>query len=647
MMTNYFIKYKAMYRTIKMLFIAFASVALLHSCADNLDLKPEDDRLTGDAAFEDPAAYKQFLAKLYAGLALSGQDGPAGDPDLVGLDEGTQTYLRLLWMIQELPTDEAVIGWDDGTIKDLHYQTWTSGNEFIRTMYSRLLYQVALTNEFLRQTSDGVLADRGVEADLVAEIQGYRTEARFLRALAYYHALDVFGNVPFVTENDPIGSFLPQQIQRVDLFDYVESELLEIENLIAGPRQNEYGRADRAAVWMLLSKLYLNSEVYTGTPRYSDVITYTNNVINAGYSVSNNDPYFHLFLADNDSNGTASELIFPITFDGLNSQTWGGMTFLIHGAVGGTMNPADYGINGGWGGMRTTSAFVSKFDSTVDLIEANNNLGTQSDWGLVGSATENSWDGPDMEMFESSPNVFQLYAELVEGEMKFRFDEDWGVNYGDDGPDGSLDDGGANILIGADGTYFVTLDLNTLTYSIELFEGDQRALFYTDGQSLEIDNIAAFNQGYAIEKFRNVDVNGNAGSDSTGDFVDTDFPLFRLADAYLMYAEANLRGGGGNAGDAITYINILRQRAYGNDLGAISQNDFNLDFILDERARELFWECHRRTDLIRFGQFTTQGIWPWKGNVPQGTTTAAFRDLMPLPATDLGVNTNLTQNEGY
>ena len=636
-----------MYRTIKMLFIAFASVALLHSCADNLDLKPEDDRLTGDAAFEDPAAYKQFLAKLYAGLALSGQDGPAGDPDLVGLDEGTQTYLRLLWMIQELPTDEAVIGWDDGTIKDLHYQTWTSGNEFIRTMYSRLLYQVALTNEFLRQTSDGVLADRGVEADLVAEIQGYRTEARFLRALAYYHALDVFGNVPFVTENDPIGSFLPQQIQRVDLFDYVESELLEIENLIAGPRQNEYGRADRAAVWMLLSKLYLNSEVYTGTPRYSDVITYTNNVINAGYSVSNNDPYFHLFLADNDSNGTASELIFPITFDGLNSQTWGGMTFLIHGAVGGTMNPADYGINGGWGGMRTTSAFVSKFDSTVDLIEANNNLGTQSDWGLVGSATENSWDGPDMEMFESSPNVFQLYAELVEGEMKFRFDEDWGVNYGDDGPDGSLDDGGANILIGADGTYFVTLDLNTLTYSIELFEGDQRALFYTDGQSLEIDNIAAFNQGYAIEKFRNVDVNGNAGSDSTGDFVDTDFPLFRLADAYLMYAEANLRGGGGNAGDAITYINILRQRAYGNDLGAISQNDFNLDFILDERARELFWECHRRTDLIRFGQFTTQGIWPWKGNVPQGTTTAAFRDLMPLPATDLGVNTNLTQNEGY
>lgn len=648
MMTNYFIKYKAMFRTIKMLFIAFASVALLHACADNLDLKPEDDRLTGDAAFEDPAAYQQFLAKLYAGISLSGQDGPAGDPDLAGLDEGFSNYLRLYWMMQELTTDEAVIGWDDGTIKDLHAQTWTSGNEFIRTIYSRLLYQVALTNEFLRQTTDGVLADRGVDAELVAEIQNYRSEARFLRALAYYHAMDLFGNIPFVTEDDPIGAFLPQQIQRGDLFDYIESELLAIESSIVGPRQNQYGRADRAAVWMLLSKLYINAEVYTGTPRYSEVVTYTSNVINEGYSVSGNNPYFHLFLADNDNNGTESEVIFPITFDGLNTQSFGGMTFLTHAPVGGTMNPADYGINGGWGGIRTTSALVNKFNSTADLVEANNNLGTQSDWGLVGSATLNSWGGPDMEMFETSPNVFQLYAELVEGEMKFRFDEDWGVNYGDNGADGTLDDDNAdNIAIEADGTYLVTLNLNTLTYSIEEFVGDQRALFYTDGQTLEIDNIAPFNQGYAIEKFRNVDVNGNAGSDSTGDFVDSDFPLFRLADAYLMYAEANLRGGGGNATDAIGYINTLRQRAYGNDLGDISQSDFTLDFILDERARELFWECHRRTDLIRFGQFTTQGVWPWKGNVPQGATTAAYRDLMPIPATDLGVNTNLTQNEGY
>lgn len=532
-----------MLRTMKNIFLAFTIVLFAQSCESDLDLQPEDNRLTADAAFEEPGAYKAFLAKLYAGISVSGQEGPAGNPDLTGLDEGFSNYLRLYWTMQELTTDEALIGWNDGTIKDLHSQTWTSGNEFIRTMYSRIFYQVALTNEFLRQTTDAKLDARGVDASLRSEIQNYRAEARFMRALTYWHAMDLFGNVPFVTEDDPIGAFLPEQIKRADLFNYIESELLAIENEIVAARQNEYGRADQAAVWMLLSKIYLNAEVYTGTPRYADVINYTNKVIGAGYTISTN-PYFHLFLADNDTNGTQSEVIFPITFDGLHTQSFGGMTFIIHAAVGGSMKPADYGINGGWGGLRTTSVLVEQFPG-----EANS-------------------------------------------------------------PDG-------------------------------------RALFYTDGQSKEINNTSTFTQGYAVEKFRNVDVNGNPGSDSTGDFPDTDFPMFRLADAYLMYAEAFIRGGGGTAADAVTYINQLRTRAYGNATGHINQADLTLNFILSERSRELFWEAHRRTDLIRFGQFSDQGIWPWKGNVPQGITTGAFRDLMPLPATDLGINTNLEQNQGY
>lgn len=537
------IKQNLMLRTLKNIFIAFTVVLFAQSCESHLDLQPEDNRLTAEAIFEEPGAYKAFLAKLYAGIALSGQEGPAGNPDLSGLDEGFSNYLRLYWSMQELTTDEAIIGWNDGTIKDLHGQTWTSGNEFIRTMYSRLLYQVALTNEFIRQTTDGKLDGRGVDASLQAEIQTYRAEARFLRALTYWHALDLFGNVPFVTEEDPIGAFLPEQIQRADLFNFIETELLAIENDIVAAKQNDYGRADQAAVWMLLSKLYLNAEVYTGSPRYSDVITYTTKIIGSGYSISTN-PYFHLFLADNDTNGTQSEVIFPIPFDGLRTQSFGGLTFIIHAAVGGSMNPADYGINGGWAGLRTTSALVEQFPGEAD-------------------------------------------------------------------------------------------------------SADQRALFYTNGQSKEITNTSAFNHGYAVEKFRNVDVNGVAGSDPTGDIVDTDFPMFRLADAYLMYAEAVVRGGGGSAANAVTYINQLRARAYGNATGNINQADLTLDFILSERSRELYWEAHRRTDLIRFGQFSDQGIWPWKGNVPQGATTEAFRDLMPLPATDLGINTNLQQNQGY
>ncbi|MBT8259618.1 MAG: RagB/SusD family nutrient uptake outer membrane protein [Bacteroidia bacterium] len=636
-----------MIRTLKSILIVVLAVFMVQSCASDLDLQPEDDRLTGDAAFEDPASYRAFIAKIYAGISLSGQEGPAGDPDLVGLDEGFSNYLRLYWKMQQLTTDEAVIGWDDGTIKDLHGQNWTSGNEFIRTMYSRIMYQIALCNEFLRQTTDGKLDDRGVPADLRAEIQIYRAEARFMRALSYWHALDLFANPPFVTDEDPIGAFLPEQIQRADLFTYVEGELLDIEDAMAPARGNEYGRADRAAVWMLLAKIYMNAEVYTGTSRYAEALSYIENVIGSGYTIPDN-PYYQLFLADNDMNGAQDEVIFTIPFDGLNTQSFGGMTFLVHAPVGGTMDPADFGINGGWFGVRTTSAFVEKFDEQPDLDNINSTLGTLSAWGIIGSATPNGWGDPDEDMYETGTDQYALYLDLVAGEMKFRFDNAWTINLGDNGADGSLEQDGANIAIAEDGTYFITLDVANLTYSVEQLSGDGRNLLYTDGQSLEIENIAAFNNGYAVAKFRNVDVNGNPGSDTTGDFCDTDFPMWRLADAYLMYAEIVLRGGGGSTAQAVSYINELRERANGGSpIANISESDLTLDFILDERSRELHWEAHRRTDLIRFGQFSDQGVWPWKGNVPEGATTEAFRDVMPIPASDLGVNTNLTQNEGY
>ncbi|WP_261376296.1 RagB/SusD family nutrient uptake outer membrane protein [Gillisia sp. Hel_I_86] len=519
------------------------STILLWSCQDDLELKPEDNRETSATVFDNPDSYREFTAKLYAGFSLSGQQGPAGNADLAGLDEGFSNYMRLFFKLQELTTDEAVIGWNDGTIKDLHSQTWTSGNEFIRTMYSRLLYQIALTNEFLRQTTDAKLDARGVTGDLKSEIAEYRAEARFLRALSYYHAMDLFGNPPFVTEEDPIGAFLPPQIQRADLFSYIEGELLAIESTIVPARQNEYGRADQAAVWMLLSKLYLNSEVYTGQGRYTDVIAYTTKVIQAGYSIPDV-PYQYLFLADNDTNGAQEEVIFPITFDGLNTQAYGGMTFIIHASIGGSMDPANFGVSSGWAGLRTTPQFVNLFPN-----------GAESE--------------------------------------------------------------------------------------------DKRAIFYTEGQNKEINNISVFTDGFAVAKYKNVDINGNQGSDSTGEFPDTDFPMFRLADAYLMYAEAVLRGGGGSTGEAVTYINELKERAYGDSSGNIAASDLTLDFIINERGRELYWEAQRRTDLIRFNQFTENGIWAFKGGVPQGTTTSSFRNIMPIPASDLGVNTNLKQNPGY
>ncbi|PIV48894.1 MAG: RagB/SusD family nutrient uptake outer membrane protein, partial [Flavobacteriaceae bacterium CG02_land_8_20_14_3_00_34_13] len=277
---------KAMYKHVTKILIFFALSFFMNSCDNDLDLLPEDDRLTSANAFDEPESYRAFLAKIYAGISLSGQQGPAGQPDLLGLDEGFSNYLRLYWKLQEFPTDEAVIGWDDGTIRDLNFQNWTAGNEFISTMYARIMFQVGLTNEFLRQTTPELLDSRGVDASLREQIQLFRAEARFMRALSYWHMIDLYANPPFVTDADPLGAFLPSQIQRADLFAFLESELIEIENQIVPAKQNEYGRADRAAVWTLLAKLYLNAEVYTGTPRYADALENCNKVINAGYSIA-------------------------------------------------------------------------------------------------------------------------------------------------------------------------------------------------------------------------------------------------------------------------------------------------------------------------------------------------------------------------
>jgi hypothetical protein len=157
--------------------------------------------------------------------------------------------------------------------------------------------------------------------------------------------------------------------------------------------------------------------------------------------------------------------------------------------------------------------------------------------------------------------------------------------------------------------------------------------------------------GLSTFKFRNVtrDTLPAPHLDRARDFSDIDFPLFRLGEVYLTYAEAVLRGGtGGDAATALGYINLLRRRAYGNNSGDISAGALTLDFILDERGRELYYEAFRRTDLIRFGKFTTSAyLWAWKGGVAAGTAVSDRYNVFPIPTTDLSANPNLKQNTGY
>ncbi len=512
---------------------------LLMSCTD-LDIQPTDST-TPDITFSDENEYRRFIAKVYAGLIVTGQEGPAGNGDIKEFNEGFSDYLRQYWQLQELTTDEAIIQWNDNNIRDLHNHVWTSSNQFVQMIYYRIFFQVSMANEFLKETTNEKLDSRDVSEVIRADIKEYRIEARFLRALSYWHGIDLFGNIPFYTENFIVGGSSPEQADRATLFNFIESELNAIEGEMAEPKANEYGRVDKAVLWALQTKLYLNAEVYTGTPRYTDCITACQKIINSGtYSLQ--EVYQHLFMADNH---TSNEIIFALPSDGERMKSWGGMTYLVHAPVGGAMNdnPEEFGINGGWGGLRTTSTMVDLF--------------------------------PD-----------------------------------------------------------------------ETGEIDSRAIFYTNGQSKIINDVDFFTEGYAVPKYVNITSEGEIGSDLT--HIDTDYPMFRLADVYLMYAEAVLRGGtGGDMAIALDYVNQLRERAYRNNNGNITTAELTLEFILEERGRELYWEAHRRTDLIRFNQFTENGIWPWKGAVKEGKVTESYRDLFPIPSGEIIVNTKLQQNQGY
>jgi hypothetical protein len=272
----------------------------------------------------------------------------------------------------------------------------------------------------------------------------------------------------------------------------------------------------------------------------------------------------------------------------------------------------------------------------------------KTDWGLIGSATPDGWNSDQNMTYDPTDRTWNITLNLIGGqEVKFRANDGWDLNYGDTGANALLEAGGDNIKIPSDGLYAIKLYLDKpdYTYSIARPAFDSRALFYTEGQSLEISDISQFKDGYAITKYKNVTSAGAPGSNLT--FVDIDFPMFRIEDVYLMYAEAVLRGGsGGSPTDALAYVNAIRNRAYNGTAGNIVQSELNLDFILDERARELYWECHRRTDLVRYGRLTeTNYVWAWKGGVKDGKSTAAFRNIFPIPASDLGANPNLKQND--
>ncbi|HLO60685.1 MAG TPA: RagB/SusD family nutrient uptake outer membrane protein [Bacteroidales bacterium] len=526
----------------KLIYTAIFLPLLMLSCTDDLNQYPAIEE-TSVSVYSDPGNYVKALAKCYASLVTAGQAEGGGDPDLSS--NNGYDYMRCYFNMQEAGTEEIGSTWIEGdNIANLTYLTWDANDPWVADMYYRCYYTISLCNEFLKHCSDQAIS--GFTAEQQTEIKVFRAEARFLRALAYYHALDLFHDIPYADEKIIGSSILPEEWTSDRIFGFIESELLDCSNDMLDGASSIYGRAPRAAAWMLLARLYLNAVTYEAGDHYTDCMTYSQKVIDEGYVLE--DDYASMFNADNHLRvGTGHEIIFPLVVSSTNVVTWGATTYLVCGEV------------------------------DTDNGPAPDSVGCASAWSMF----------------------------RVRGELTALFD----------------------------------------------MNNDDRAMFYTDGQSQYMDNgVTDRSGGYFTVKWSNRNDNGQVASNTSSNGVDTDFPMFRLADAYLMYAEAAVRSNT-NLSTAVDYVNSVRDH---RNAAAVSEADLTatadnipFKFFLDERGRELYWECVRRTDLIRFGCFTGDNyLWQWKGGAKDGIAVNAKYNIYPIPATEISANPNLS-NENY
>ena len=548
--------------------ILILSLALVFcSCLKDLNTVPLNKTdFTSENAYENEASYLHSLAYINGYYMMVGQDDP-GSNDLGFSDSGQSEFLRQWFNLNEMPCDALKCVWGDSYISALQTDSWGDGvNDAMTAVYTRAVKAIALVNEYLLQTEDSRLESRG-QSHLIEKVHGYRAEARFHRAMFFYVLMDEFGNPPFPTPEN-IGGDNPAQIKRADLFSWLETELLDLGSDASDMPERgevEYPRPTKGSVWALLSRMYLNAEVYTGTAKWQEAKNAAQKVIDMGYKLQGT--YADLFRQDNTTNGSADEFVFAIAYDRVSVQSWGGTTTFVSASLNEDANKA-IGQHFGhekvnfenWAGYHVPADYVARFQ--LSGVE---------------------WGNPD----------------------------------------------------------------NTFGYDRE--RSDKRA-FFTNLGCTETFDLAAMSTGWLCWKYcgLNADNTFAQGVEGGGDnkLSSADMPIFRLAEMYLNYAEADARINGGTVKDAkaVSYVKALRDRA-----GVGMPSDLTLDWLLDERAREFMWEGHRRVDLIRYGYFTSMNYpWTYKGGILNGKfSIPEFRTIYPIVQSDLSANSNLKQNNGY
>lgn len=548
------------------------------ACTSDLDTMPIDNnQLVSKDVYSTAEGYMGVLAKCYGSLILTGQNGgDGGNGDLEGANEGYSGYVRLLFYLQELSTDNFLMPSSSNGLRRCLNCDWDASNAaVVKWTYQRLYMSIAYCNEFLRECTHDNLRARGLYDQLGAKCDEYRAEARMIRAYAYAQLVDMFGAVPIIDES--VGpKDLPVQKSRKEVFDYTVAELKAIsgeaasEDLLAQPKAALYGHVDRVAAWFQLARLYLNAETWGCGNHYADAYTYAKKVIDSNAYPLEKD-YRHLFLADND---LCTEIIWPLVQDGLRAQSSAGTNFYVKAFVNGPMDELyRTGVGSkGWGNVRSKTTLVDAFDPADVPFDVNDTWGDQK------------------------ADKRASFMTALPNQVKETWDEN-----------------------------------NAMT--------------------------STYTRGYGYIKWRNV-TRQDEICPSGDTYTSIDFPLMRTADAYLMAAEAILRGGGGTQAEALGLVNEIRQRAYmsgpyaktgvrSDVAGTISQGELSLDFILAERQRELASECVRRTDLVRFGKWAKGNNWDWKGGERLGKDVDEYLAVFPIPEDELSNNPTLKQNDGY
>ncbi|CDC99311.1 susD family protein [Alistipes sp. CAG:268] len=536
--------------------IAAGASMLFTACIGDLDtlpLNPSDS--TSETVYgADESGYIAGLTKLYFNFVSN------ETTDLQVSDAGASELVRAFWTVQEVTSDACKCAWEnDAWVRAMNTNTWSDAdNDATYAVYVRTLQGIAYTNEYLRQTASDRLSDRGVSSELAAKIQGFRAEARFLRAYFYWMALDVFGDVPFTTENSPFGGGVnPKQASRKDVFDYCISELtaLAADNSPMPAARSNYPRADKGAVLGLLARMYLNAEVYTGTPMWQEAKDACEDIFTMGYSLC--PEYTDLFRGDNGENPEAlNEVLFGISYDAEQTQSYGGTSYLTLAAIAATDVSSTQminGVNNGWGGIRVPYEYVEKYFNVRNA------------------------------------------------------------------------------------------DYSAGTYDVN----DKRGrMFYIKGRSESMDGaLYVFLNGWSCLKFNNIphnmDQDSYLATAASKAYSDIDFPMIRLGEIYLIYAEACMNLGQANT--ALPKVQDLAARA-----GVTAPTSITQEWLIEERARELMWEGHRRTDLIRYGKFTSSSfLWTYKGGSFSGQGFDDHMKIFAIPASELASNPELHQNPGY